>query len=142
MGDDEAYVIEQLTLLAQRLSHDKSSQLLALVAGWRDDIRRTRRESYAEAVSFTSSDGAHRGYARDISATGVFIQTPEHFEVGARITLVFTFISAPNPVQLHGAVVRVTDEGIGVCFDIQGPEQLSRLDEIISQHALIMRPYS
>ncbi|TLS65734.1 PilZ domain-containing protein [Mariprofundus erugo] len=142
MGDDEAYVIEQLTLLAQKLPHDKKRQLQELIASWREDVRRTRRETYTEPVSFSSADGIHQGYARDISATGVFIQTPEHFEIGARISLVFTFISAPNPVRLQGAVVRVTDEGIGVCFDIQGPEQLARLDDIISQHVLIMRPYS
>jgi len=140
MGKAETNIIEELTSLAQRLPADKSQQLLDLISGWHEDVRRSPRESYSELLNFVSSKGAHYGHARDISGTGVFIETLADFELGEQVSLELTFISAPNPVKLTGEVVRKLDDGVGIIFDQRSRDQVARLDDIISKHALIMHP--
>jgi len=133
-----ADVIEKIILLANALSETQRRQLLELTASWKTDIRQAPRQTYTELLNFKSSNGAHYGHARDISATGVFIVTPAPFETGESVELILTFISAPNPVRLHGTVVRKTDEGIGIQFDTASHVQVKELDAIISKHALIL----
>ncbi|PIP02146.1 MAG: PilZ domain-containing protein [Zetaproteobacteria bacterium CG12_big_fil_rev_8_21_14_0_65_54_13] len=140
MGHAETNIIEELTLLAERLPEERSRQLLDLISSWREDVRRSPRESYNELLGFVSSKGSQYGHARDISGTGVFIETLADFEIGDRITLELTFISAPNPVKLSGEVVRKEAYGVAVAFDQCSRDQVAKLDDIISKHALIMHP--
>ncbi len=131
-------IIEKIVALSGQLPDEQRRQLLDLVANWKTDIRQAVRETYTELLNFTSTTGTHYGHARDISATGVFIATPAQFELGEKIKLILTFISAPNPVRLQGSIVRKTDEGIGVHFDDASRNQVKELDSIISKHALIL----
>jgi len=140
MGKTVTNIIEELTILAERLPEEQSKQLLDLIASWREDVRRSPRESYSELLGFVSSSGAQYGHARDISGTGVFIETLADFEIGDRISLELTFISAPNPVKLSGEVVRKSDDGVAIVFDQRSRDQVAKLDDIISKHALIMQP--
>jgi len=140
MGKTDTNIIEELTSLAERLPEEKERQLLSLIASWREDVRRSPRESYNELLKFSSSKGAHYGHARDISGTGVFVETLADFELGEQVSLELTFISAPNPVRLTGEVVRKEEDGVGLRFDQQSQDQVAKLDDIISQHALIMHP--
>jgi len=133
-----ADIIEEIVKLSGQLPDEQRRQLLDLVTSWKPDIRHASRETYTELLNFTSKNGTHYGHARDISATGVFIATLAKFEVGEAIKLILTFISAPNPVRLHGSVVRKTDEGIGVHFDASSRHQVQELDSIISKHVLIL----
>ena len=140
MGKVEADIVEELTSLAQRLPEDKGRQLLDMISSWHEGVRRSPRESYRELLNFVSSNGAQHDHARDISGTGVFIETLADFHIGDRISLELIFISAPNPVKLTGEVIRKSDDGVAVCFDQRSRDQVASLDDIISKHALIMHP--
>jgi len=139
MGPEDTNIIEKITCLALKLPEGQKRQLLTLISTWKKDIRRTQREKYTELLHFTSEKGAHYGQARDINATGVFIENKGEFKVGEHVELILTFISAPNPIKLAGMVVRKTDEGIGVQFDSCSQSQIKYMDSIISTHALILR---
>ncbi|RLL55026.1 PilZ domain-containing protein [Mariprofundus sp. EBB-1] len=132
-------IIETLTDIAQQLPDEKKQQLLDLLATWTPDVRNATRESYTELLNFESKSGSHFGHARDISSTGLFIETPADFDVGESVNLLLTFISAPNPLKLTGTVVRKTDVGIGIQFDETSQSQVNNLDSIISNHILILR---
>jgi len=131
--------IEQLASIAQQLSGEKKQQLLDLLSSWQADVRQAPREPYTELLNFKSKNGSHYGHAKDVSSTGVFIETPGDFEIGESVKLVLTFISAPNPVKLTGVVVRKTADGIGLSFDAVSQSQVKEMDSIISKHALILR---
>lgn len=126
-------------MLAQQLPDEKKRQLLDLLSSWAPDVRQAPRESYTELLNFKSKSGNHYGHAKDISSTGVFIETPAEFEIGESVKLVLTFISAPNPVKLTGIVVRIAENGIGLNFDEDSQSQVKDMDSIISKHALILR---
>jgi len=132
-------IIEQLAGIAQQLPDEKKQQLLELVSSWSPDVRQAPRESYTELLNFNSKSGNHYGHAKDVSSTGVFIETPAKFEIGESVKLVLTFISAPNPLRLTGRVVRKTERGIGLQFDAVSQSQVKEMDSIISKHALILR---
>ncbi len=131
-------IIEKIVAISGQLPDEQRRQLLELIADWNTDIRQSARETYSELLNFTSKNGDHYGHGKDVSATGMFIMTPVEFELGEPIKLTLTFISAPNPIRLHGFVARKTDEGIGVQFDESSRGQVKKLDSIISKHALIL----
>jgi len=133
------HTIAQLADIAQQLPDDKKKQLIALLTQWQADVRQAPRAPYTELLNFKSNNGSHYGHAKDISSTGVFIETPAKFEIGESVRLVLTFISAPNPVKLTGIVVRLADNGIGLHFDAISQSQVKEMDSIISKHALILR---
>jgi len=136
-------VSEQLMVklagIANELPETKQKELLALLASWQRDVRQAAREPYNELLNFQSRNGSHYGHARDVSSSGVFIETPAEFEIGESVKLVLTFISAPNPVKLTGIVVRIADNGIGLHFDSVSQSQVREMNSIISKHALILR---
>jgi len=138
MGSIDNGIIEKIAAMSNELPEDQKQQLLDLISSWRTDVRHASRESYKELLNFTSKLGSHYGHARDVSATGVFVETRAEFELGEQVRLVLTFISAPNPVRLTGSVVRRTDAGIAIHFDEASRSQVKELDSIISKHALIL----
>lgn len=138
MGTVKLDVVEKIIALAYELPDEQRQQLLELTGSWKPDVRQASREPYSELLNFTSKTGSHYGHARDISATGVFIESPAECDVGQQVKLILTFISAPNPVRLTGTIVRKTTDGFGVQFDDHSRERISELDNIISKHALIL----
>jgi Tfp pilus assembly protein PilZ len=131
-------VIEEIAKLALQLPEEQKRRLLALLATWKKDPRGKQREKYTELLYFTSETGKHYGYAKNISSTGVFIETGGGFRIGEHVQLVLVFISAPNPVKLKGMIVRKTMKGIGVQFDSGSQSQIKQLDSIISNHAMVL----
>jgi len=133
-------ITDKIIALSRQLPEEQRRQLLKLLSGWKTNARQSTRETYTERLKFTSKNGTNYGYARDVSTTGILIATSAAVELGESITLTMTFISAPNPIRLHGKVVRKTGEGIGIHFDKASRTQVKELDSIISKHALILSP--
>jgi len=139
MDQVDTNILNQLARLAGQMPQAQAARLLALIAEWRGDARRSPRESYIESVRMmTGGGGVCHGHARNVSGTGICIETTAELALGDHITLELIFISAANPLKLEGVVVRVGDDGVGVVFDARTAAQISKLDEIISKHALIM----
>jgi diguanylate cyclase (GGDEF)-like protein len=67
-------------------------------------------------VYFDGSDAALLGYMRDLSPSGIFLQTTAGIDVGMRCALTFPLPGQGNPVHVVGRVVRtvpptIDDEG-------------------------------
>jgi len=131
-------LIGKISELAVDLPEEQRRQLLDLIAGWKSGARYAPREIFIEPLSFTSRNGIHYGRARDVSATGVFIETDAELDVGMQVKLALMFISAPNPVRLRGTVVRKTGEGLAVQFDVGKSSQVKELESIIARQAFIL----
>ncbi len=139
MDSADTNYIEEIRSLALKLPELEKRQLLALTSTWKKKTRRAQREKYTELVSFTSENGTHYGYAKDINITGLFIEGKGKFKIGEPVRLSLAFISALNPIKLGGKIVRKTDDGIGIQFDNSSQGQLKHLDSIISKHSLTLR---
>ena len=98
---------------------DKDALLLRLRPFKHPDFRWVRefpRLSCYLQVDFAAGGKAYRGCIRDISASGVFIETGDVFKVGQEIALCFTLSESNEmlPFKLQGQVARVYPDGIGI----------------------------
>jgi hypothetical protein len=78
--------------------------------------RRSPRMPYGAAAIYKTASIGAAGTIRDISADGMFIETPLAHEVGDQITIAFNFRNSNHQMNLKGEIARSTDTGIGVQF--------------------------
>ncbi len=82
-------------------------------------IREYPRLTCYLVVDFASGGKAYRSCIRDISASGVFIETGDIFEQGQDISLCFSLTEADEmlPFKINGKVARTYKDGIGVQYE-------------------------
>ena len=80
--------------------------------GGRGDSRQDRKI----LVAYEIDEYIHKDITRDISNTGVFIETHSPPAVGGNITLSFSFSDDKDPVKISGKVVRSNPDGFAVKF--------------------------
>ncbi|MEE8540158.1 MAG: PilZ domain-containing protein [Desulfobacterales bacterium] len=116
-----ADVLARLQKVILELSHDHRKSLLQqaedLLADEPEDIQRSsNRKEYSTYVNFFLNDDSHWGLSRDISKSGMFIETYELFSINQEIK-----IFLPNPdntkiIEVPAKIARATPDGIGVVF--------------------------
>lgn len=112
-------IIARIFILIKQL--DKDTLLLRLRPFQHPDFRWVRefpRLSCYLQVDFATGGKAYRSCIRDISASGVFIETGDAFQVGQEIALCFTLSESDEmlPFKLKGRVTRLYPDGIGVQY--------------------------
>ena len=85
------------------------------------DRRVTDRKSCDLQVDFATSDRTHKGYIKNISKTGVFIESQAPIIIGEAVLMVFKVNRESNAVKLKGEIAHATRWGIGVEFTAKGP---------------------
>lgn len=112
-------IIARIFILIKQL--DKDTLLLRLRPFQHPDFRWVReypRLSCYLQVDFAAGGKAYRSCIRDISASGVFIETGDSFKPGQEIALCFTLSESDEmlPFKLKGKVTRLYPDGIGVQY--------------------------
>lgn len=112
-------IIARIFILIKQL--DKDTLLQKLRPFKHPDFRWVRefpRLSCYLQVDFATSGKAYRSCIRDISASGVFIETGDNFHVGQEIALCFSLSESDEmlPFKLKGRVTRLYPDGIGVQY--------------------------
>jgi len=82
----------------------------------RESKRRHHRRDY-----FVDADGAingrgFKGFIKNLSSSGMFIEVRENFKLGEEIIIAFSPPKSQNPVKMRGVIVRKTGNGFGVEF--------------------------
>ena len=95
---------QQLELLEQ-LDHQSYK-------GGRDDPRQDRKI----LVAYEKNNYLYKDVTRDISHTGVFIETHSPPAIGEDITISFSLSEGKKPIKISGRVVRTTPNGFAVKF--------------------------
>ena len=78
------------------------------------DSRRHPRKSFSASVFFGSQNGHHKGRIRNISRSGLFIETRSRFEIGHPIQIVVPDDRFDQYLSITGRVVRSGSGGIGL----------------------------
>jgi Tfp pilus assembly protein PilZ len=112
-------MIARIFILIKQL--DKDALLLRLRPFQHPEFRWVRefpRLSCYLQVDFAAGGKAYRSCIRDISASGVFIETGDAFKVGQDIALCFTLSESNEmlPFKLQGRVTQIYPDGIGVRY--------------------------
>lgn len=113
-------IIARLFVLINQL--DKDALLHRLRPFQHPDFRWIReypRLSCYLMVDFASGGKAYRSCIRDISASGVFIETTDTFQPGQALSLCFTLSESDEmlPFKINGQVMRIYPDGIGVRYE-------------------------
>jgi Tfp pilus assembly protein PilZ len=118
------------------LSLIQSQRLLSFLEDWRQrERRRDSRKAYPAPVTYATEDRVFKGFIRDISNGGVFIETPRALSVGQRITLIFSptlpegssSMDQEGPIKITGKILWRVSRGIGVKFETASDD----LEEIL-----------
>ena len=80
-----------------------------------EDQRKHVRRRYSKTIMYANQDEILKGLAKDISPSGVFIETDHSPEVGQVLTLIVPLKNARH-AKIKGKVIWVGPEGFGVKF--------------------------
>ena len=78
--------------------------------------RKHVRKSFVTAIDYGANGGMHTDFTKDISESGLFIETHARLEVGQELTMTFQHPALKRPIKVMGEIVRTTLDGIGVTF--------------------------
>lgn len=80
------------------------------------DPRRYPRKPYFKSISFGFGDQQFKGVIKNVSRSGVFIETSAKFLFGQSIVLVIPNNHIDKSRRVRGWMVRSSQQGIGVTF--------------------------
>ncbi len=78
--------------------------------------RRHRRIPCSAPIEYRVRNKTYRNLSRDISVSGLFIETWHCFTIGERLTLTFPLADNKKNFKIQGEIVRAEKQGIGVAF--------------------------
>ena len=110
-------VIDRLIKLIQSMTEEDQLTLLRQIEDQKSANKRQHaRTPYKSKVYFATDEKAFKSNIRDISSSGVFIETDQAIYVGQEVMLTFNHPDKIKPIRKKGVVVRRTDDGIGIQF--------------------------
>jgi len=97
------------------------------------DRRISDRKSCDLQVDFATSDRTHKGYIKNMSKKGVFIEAQAPIMIGEEVLMVFKVNRESKAVKLRGEIAHATRWGIGVEFIAKGPQFDQHIRDIIQR---------
>jgi len=85
------------------------------------DKRRDVRKSFGEhliPVDCKTIEGNFSARVKNVSASGIFIETEKPLQIGKEIALSFRFPASGQKVMATGEVARTDVSGVGICIKI------------------------
>ncbi len=124
--DNIALVTSKLIGLILKMPFEERQKLLTEVerkgSGEPNYIRRKYdRQDYLINIDYTVSNRLYNGFAINISAGGLFIESPKSilpkFSPGDQVILSFDHPGKKEHMKLTGKIARIDQKGIGVHFE-------------------------
>ncbi|BBO79888.1 hypothetical protein DSCO28_04540 [Desulfosarcina ovata subsp. sediminis] len=84
-------------------------------------------------LDLATDDRAINCYARDISASGVYLETCEAFTIGQPVSLCFSLEESRLALKLKGRVVRMEHGGVGIKYESISSYQLEIMRDLINR---------
>ena len=131
--DSDGITARLFDFISNMSIHDQRALLKELEERRREDRREFARKPYRKEVVFATDHRAYSEFIRDISASGLFIETTSPLEVGQEIKLVLSLPNRERPIKIAGEIVRVTEKGIGVKFKPPGLITKEMIEDIVEK---------
>ena len=114
---DESGVIDRLHELIKKISKEEQQALLdELEERLFKKNRKHERKPFLTMLDYSTESGSYRDFIKDISIGGVFIETRTPFSFGEVILMTFLLPEYEKKIKIHGEIVRIEEQGIGVKF--------------------------
>lgn len=132
---DSSGSIKHQIIQSPKISSDPFAQISTKEADiniieWRS----YRRKNISIPIDFTSVNRLYKEMTKNISASGLFIQTQKYNKLARNqtIMMVFKIIENQKPFKLTGKVIRVEPEGIAVQFHNISDFDCAAMEEALS----------
>ena len=128
---EQVNITSRLLNLIFDMSMEKKLKLLKLIDKWESKgARKHNRKPLLIPIDYTTKYLAFKDVIKNISASGVFIETRMPFTVGQDITMTFRLPKSRKLIQATGEIVRSDSHGIGVKFKRQSMGKANKIEEL------------
>jgi hypothetical protein len=112
-------LLQEIAVTAQKAPQKQQAVLLRLLEDWKHgQQRKDARRSIAVPVDYAIDDRAYKGLITNVSAGGVFIDSPIDVPVGKEITLTFSLPQRAKPFKTIGKIAWKDGRRFGVEFKV------------------------
>lgn len=108
--------ISELIKLILNLNEEHKKALLKKGQELLSKEKRAPRKSCSMTVRYTTFDRVYSDRVKNISQSGVFIETRKPIFVGEEILMEFKVEGVKKPLKIKGEVVHASSRGVGVEF--------------------------
>ena len=131
-------MLDDIIRRVRNLTPDQQKEVLEILKGLQAGKQRDYARLEAETdIDVVVGDRVIQTDARDISASGIYINTSGKFEINKSVRVVFSVPGIDKPFKLQGMIVRVEQDGLAIKFKNITPYFKKILDDVIweSKHS-------
>ena len=131
---DRQLLIARFFLLLNQLSESELQRFMNRYEQKRFAmLREFPRVACNFALDLAADGRAVNCFARDISASGIFIESCEPFVMGQSVSICFSLDESQLALKLKGRVVRLEDGGVGIKYEALTRYQTEILKDLIGR---------
>lgn len=109
---------ERLIQRINAMTDEQCRDLLKLLEWQQRDQRRFPRQKSTNPSRFFVQDQEYQGIIKNVSADGMFIESPQNVAPGEKVTIVFSLFSFEDPIRITGQIAWKDRDGFGVKLDM------------------------
>jgi len=125
-------MLDEIIKRVRNLTDNQQKEILQILKTWQTGKQREyqRLETRAD-IDVLVGDRIIQTDAKDISASGIYINTSGKFETDRSVRVVFSVPGYDKPFKLQGKIVRVEQNGMAIKFENITPYFKEILDDVI-----------
>jgi len=128
-------MLDEIIKRVRNITQDQQKQILEILKTWQTGKQRDFQRVETKVVTdVVVGDRVIQTDARDISASGIFINTSGKFETNKSVRVVFSVPGYDKPFKLQGMIVRVEKHGLAIKFENITPYFKKILDDVILEN--------
>ena len=130
--DTDMKMLDEIIKRVRNLSDNQQKEIVQILKTWQTGKQREyqRLETRAD-IDVLVGDRIIQTDAKDISASGIYINTSGKFETDRSVRVVFSVPGYDKPFKLQGKIVRVEQNGMAIKFENITPYFKEILDDVI-----------
>ena len=130
--DIDMKMLDEIIKRVRNLTQDQQKEILEILKTWQAGKQREHQRLKSRVdIDVVVGDRIIQTDARDISASGIFINTSGKFETNQSVRVVFSVPGFDKPFKLQGMIVRVEKNGLAIKFENITPYFKKILDDVI-----------
>lgn len=125
-------MLNEIIQRVENLTPEQQEKILSILKEWQKDKKREfQRLKLKSDVDVANDRRVIQTHMRDVSASGIYINTSGRFDLDETVKVVFTIPGYEKPFKLKGKIVRVEEHGLAITFAEITPYFKAILDEAI-----------
>lgn len=132
MTDADKKILNEIINRVHNLNGEQKNEILDILKSWQTGPQRGYQRLEAKTgVDVVVGDSLIKTTTRDLSASGIYINTSGKFTANKDVRIVFSVPGYDKPFKLQGMIVRVEQNGMAVRFENITPYFKQILDDVI-----------